>query len=440
MGKEIIHTAGLRLLMARGSARMGDTKKLAGPSFALEALVRQANGACSRPGAPCLASETWVSRTNGDCSRPLNILLASAVLIAQLTGCGMPGVPRPPSLKLPDPVTGLIAIRTADTVLLTWTMPRRTTDKLPLRGAVNVRVCRSVEQAPCAQVAELPFDPGQLAQYEDHLSEPLTTGAAQPLTYTVEVFNRLGHSAGVSNAAWTASGPAPEPMPSLQATVRADGVVLHWQGAAPTAPAPAGAQTYIRIHRKLLTPPKQPAAVQAATPNSAAGESPFGPEPTVPEVENLTVPESKSGQALDTEAVFDRTYEYRAERVLELSLGGHRVIVDGAPSDPVTVVTRDVFPPAVPTGLVALTVPEEKAIDLSWNPDSEPDLAGYIVYRRRPRETSFQRLSAALIIAPAFRDAIAVPGLKYAYSVSAIDLDGNESARSPEVEETLEPQ
>jgi len=49
---------------------------------------------------------------------------------AYVTGCGTPGAPLPPSLKLPDPVTNLAAVRTGNQVLLTWTMPKKNTDKM----------------------------------------------------------------------------------------------------------------------------------------------------------------------------------------------------------------------------------------------------------------------------------------------------------------------
>jgi len=51
-----------------------------------------------------------------------------------ITGCGTPGAPLPPSLKLPDPVTDLSAARTGNQVTLTWTMPKKNKDKLLLKA------------------------------------------------------------------------------------------------------------------------------------------------------------------------------------------------------------------------------------------------------------------------------------------------------------------
>ena len=48
-----------------------------------------------------------------------------------------------------------------------------------------------------------------------------------------------------------------------------------------------------------------------------------------------------------------------------------------------------------------------------------------------------KRYRPGQVVAPSFRDAAVLPGHTYAYSVSALDRDGNESPRSAEVEETL---
>jgi fibronectin type 3 domain-containing protein len=107
----------------------------------------------------------------------------------------------------------------------------------------------------------------------------------------------------------------------------------------------------------------------------------------------------------------------------------------------VTIVTHDVFPPAIPTGVEAVfSGPGQKPfIDLTWTPDTDPDLAGYDVYRA---ETSSEpaKVNTDLVKAPAFRDSTVVPGRQYTYFISAVDVRGNESARSqPATEKVPEP-
>src|ERR1700737_1830321 len=80
-------------------------------------------------------------------------------------------------------------------------------------------------------------------------------------------------------------------------------------------------------------------------------------------------------------------------------------------SGPVTVQVRDIFPPRVSTGLAAVGTPAGDAgpvaLDLSWSPNTESDLAGYFVYRRdvTASQTNATRLNANPAPAPSFHDA-----------------------------------
>jgi fibronectin type 3 domain-containing protein len=144
-------------------------------------------------------------------------------------------------------------------------------------------------------------------------------------------------------------------------------------------------------------------------------------------------------QAIDRDAALNHAYRYTVERVARLLLDGHRVEVGSGLGTPVTVSARDIFPPAVPQGLVAVADVEAGAIDLSWSPDADPDLAGYSVYRRVAGSTTpAERVSGGELLSnPAWRDLSPRSGLVYAYSVSAVDQTGNESARSAEALESV---
>ncbi len=108
---------------------------------------------------------------------------------------------------------------------------------------------------------------------------------------------------------------------------------------------------------------------------------------------------------------------------------------------PFAVEALDIFPPAIPTGLAAVATAGdagmETSIDLSWQPVTDPDLAGYAVYRSESGG-AWRRISPAQpIVPPAYHDAQVQPGHTYSYAVSAIDQGGHESARSAETEETV---
>jgi flagellar hook assembly protein FlgD/Tol biopolymer transport system component len=84
----------------------------------------------------------------------------------------------------------------------------------------------------------------------------------------------------------------------------------------------------------------------------------------------------------------------------------------------------DSTPPALPTGLVAKVIKagaEAGDVQLAWNPNDEPDLAGYRVAR------GDTVLTATLFVPPAYSDTGRPEGV-YRYSVSAEDRAGNVSA------------
>ena len=72
-------------------------------------------------------------------------------------------------------------------------------------------------------------------------------------------------------------------------------------------------------------------------------------------------------------------------------------------------------------------------IDLVWAPVTDVDLDGYNVYRHEEGATPV-KVNAELVKTPAYRDANVGSGKSYFYSVSAVDVRGNESARSEEAE------
>jgi hypothetical protein len=77
-------------------------------------------------------------------------------------------------------------------------------------------------------------------------------------------------------------------------------------------------------------------------------------------------------------------------------------------------------------------------VNLSWDANAEPDLAGYLVLRGEVPGDTLQPLSPAPIAGTNFEDKTAKPGVRYAYAIVAVDTatPRNQSAPSPRVEET----
>jgi hypothetical protein len=356
-------------------------------------------------------------------------LIALLVAASALAGCGMPGAPLPPSLNLPIPVNDLSAVRTGSQVALSWTMPTKTTDKVLLKGNITVRVCRNeTSVAPCSVAAALQLAPGADATFTDTLPAPLASSQPRALTYFVELVNRKSRSAGLSNGAVVLAGEAPLAIESLTAEMSKEGVLLRW------APAPAeSSPVAVRLVRRLLTAPAK-----------KSDQSPLA-QPAEPLVQTLLVePSARSDRTLDTNIRFGETYEYRAQRVARVTVGGSTLELAGPLSLPLRIDAVNVFPPSAPKGLAAVATAGENgsgpAIDLSWLPGAEPNLSGYNVYRRDSAATdsNWQRISPAQpVVGPGYHDPNVQPGHTYAYSVTAIDQDGRESARSVEASDTV---
>jgi len=343
----------------------------------------------------------------------------AASIVLGLVGCGMQGAPQAPSLRLPEPVSGLTAERAGDRVSLRWTMPRRNTDKLLLKEEVPVWVCRRAGAGACLSVGgELRIAPGAEGAFTETLPRELATGAPQLLSYFVELKNRSGRSAGLSNAAVVVGGEAPGSVEGLTAEVRREGVVLYW--------ANGTAQSLVRLHRKLISAESKAKAQDGLT------------KPTPETVEQNLLVAAGSGRALDKSIRFGQTYEYRAQRVTRLTVEGKMWELAGPQTEAVRVEAADVFPPSVPGALAAVASTEaETAIDVSWQPVADADLAGYVVYRCSA-DGDWARISGAEPqVAPAFHDARVQAGHTYRYAVSAVGVNGHESTRSAETQETV---
>jgi fibronectin type 3 domain-containing protein len=371
-------------------------------------------------------------------SRQIAARLFVAILLTLLAACGTPRPPLPPSLELPKPVADLRGFRKADKVTLIWTVPTTTTDKTTLRHLGPSLVCRSIEIAinRCDPVGTLqpselpPPKPAQQtnpknknkpaivpvqATYTDVLLPKLEQVDPRGfLTYAVETENTGLRSAGISNQIRIPLVPTLSVPPDLSASLTADGVVLTWSGVLPEVQSPGVTYTY-RIYRRD----------RATKAVAVAGE--------------LPVSLAAQPKLVDSGMEWQKTYDYWITVVSVLTISRNSAFpVEGEDSAAIEVAAMDIFPPATPNGLLAVASGEGQPpfIDLTWAPNTEPDLAGYNVYRR-PGTGDWAKINTEPVKSPTFRDTDVVRGNEYKYSVSAVDLRGNESSRSEETSETI---
>ena len=342
------------------------------------------------------------------------------------SACATIGPPQPPSLELPKPPIDLRAVRKGDRVILTWTIPTATTDRQTIRALGPTQICRGLDAlkecgtpvgkttTPLPQTSTQTKKQKTEASYSDTLPPTLESFApSASITYAVEVLNRDGRAAGISNLARVPLIRTPPPPLDFQAQVTGQGIVLSWTNNLPR-PMPNVHYLY-RVYRRQ----------QGTSQPTLAGELPIGSDP------RLTF--------TDSGFEWEKTYAYHLQTVTVISEPNKpEVQLEGDDTPDVTVFADDKFPPSVPSGLQAVfSGPgQQPFIDLVWAPVSDVDLAGYNVYRHEEGAAA-TKLNSELAKIPAYRDTNVVSGKRYLYSVSAVDARGNESAKSEEASEAV---
>jgi hypothetical protein len=110
--------------------------------------------------------------------------------------------------------------------------------------------------------------------------------------------------------------------------------------------------------------------------------------------------------------------------------------IESDPSDPICVTPRDTFPPAAPKSLQA--VGSAGVINLIWDANTEPDVAGYLVLRGEAPGDTLLPLTPEPIKDTRYQDRSIKPGVTYVYAIVAVDraTPPNRSAASNRVQET----
>ena len=253
------------------------------------------------------------------------------------------------------------------------------------------------------------------ATFIDRLPQTLLgENPAAQILYAVSVLNGNGRSAGTSNVVQVPAVAALPPPSDFHAEVAPEGVVLSWSEIL-VPETPTGLRHLYRVYRRP----------EGGNTDTVVGEVPLD--------------RSSSAQLVDHSFEWEKTYLYRATAVTLIQEEGKpETQFEGDDTPAVKVFAHDIFPPAVPLSLQAVFsgVGQQPFIDLIWAPDTDADLAGYNVFRHEAGGAPV-KINADLVNTPAFRDTNVALGKTYLYSVSAVDVRGNESARSEEASEAV---
>jgi fibronectin type 3 domain-containing protein len=331
------------------------------------------------------------------------IVLVSVIVL--LVGCGVKGPPVPWETIVPKRIVDLEAVPREEKVLLEWTIPKENTDKSALTDLAGFSILRSEgdliggECKGCGEKPTVVYEMKLGAKEE--VRGKRVTAVVEDLeprkvyVYQVVSVNRRKDPSSPSNPVWIYWDYPPQ-TPGL---VRVEGgdkrVDLSWE--------PVVGATGYQVYRR--------------------GEGDTFPATPL----NREVLTSTRYPDLNVENEKKYIYSVRAVR---------RVVktdIEGKGSLEVSATPTDLIPPGPPTGLVA--VPLKTGMELNWQKNREPDLLGYYVYRRRPGEREFRRVTEAPVMKETFLDSQVAQGQEYEYAVTAVDHSArkNESPFSEEV-------
>jgi hypothetical protein len=365
------------------------------------------------------------------------VAVMSALLLA---ACGRKGDPTPPVPVIPQGATDLVVTQRGPKFILSWSFPTTTTAGTRLPGVSGVTVWRHVEslpieaaapnapsQQPGANEADLPPEmrlfstitpplPQQFERLKERVGSiegaaltgnsagsrilfedtpPFRTSDNRPMRVTYAVTSEAtgGARSPLSNLVTIVPLKVSQPPAGLSVTSRTEGVHINWS-------APPDAETTGVIGYNIYRFPP-------------AGE-----------IRELGKPINNSpvtGTGYDDAPAYGQ-YRYA---VTAVRMAGPPT-VESDPTPTIYAEFKDVVPPPVPVNVVTLT--EERAVRLLWDPLDTADLQGFRVYRRAGGGTD-QLLTPAPITETNFRDEPPQRGVGYIYSVASVDKLGNESAK-----------
>jgi hypothetical protein len=350
-----------------------------------------------------------------------------------LAGCGSPGLPTPPRPQIPEAIADLSAQQAGSAVLLTFSMPKTTTNGPALARAPDVEIYRQVEPLagpPVMPVTLLRTIDGKLVhsyveqgtfRFRDELQvADFARYSDARLIYVARTSLSARHLSAPSNIASMQVFPPTRPVASVSVEVTKSAILLSWSAVTETVTgSPIPVLAGYRVYRAEIAPDSVTSA--NAHPGQAA----------------LIVPFSLLGLTRDT-PYSDSTFEFGHAYFYALrTLAEYpEALVESDDSPWAVVAPRDTFPPAAPQGLEAVAQPAAAQIparvELSWSINPEPDIAGYNIYRAiygaDSSGAAMIRLNPTLLPTPVFRDITAQPGGHYIYQVTAVSRAGVESA------------
>ena len=407
----------------------------------------------------------------------------SALVCALLpAACGMRGDPLPPLRIAPAAVSGLSAQRFGDRVYVQFTVPAANDDGAAPADLERVELYALTAQPdggrppvalddwldlatlvatiavapPGAADAESDTDAGEEAEAgaetdageqrpaqgdEVTVVETLTPAAFEPVadekddrdetedaaalpagplfgpppprpplrTYLALAVSGRGRESRPSSQEAVPLGPAPDPPSAPAVTYDEDRIAFTWSLPAAARQPVQRTEVDTELPSDVLPPPRAPWRYEVYDVTASA------------EAAGVQAPEPLHAAPLAATSFRERDPAFGVERCFAVRTVDEidEVEVRSAPSPATCVELVDTFPPAAPGGLVAVAA--GGVVNLVWTPNTEDDVAGYLVLRGRGPGAALRALTITPVAEPAWRDTRVEAGVTYEYAVQAVD-------------------
>jgi len=421
--------------------------------------------------------------------RDVATIAVLVIMAAASIACGKKGAPLPPLVRVPVPPPDFTAERRGEEVKLQFTVPAVNTDgtrpanverldilrftgapaatdedlvklgtkvaSVPVKAPANPDVTTEADEPPEeAELKDEGLDQGAVALLEDTLgpaalravelpkkgrrggndqSVPVSAPLLGPppsavaTTYVIVGINTKGRKGPVSRRVRVPLVPPPEPPAATTIAYDENNITVTWTPSPSGAPIQAPATGNVLPGRTLgLVMPTFSYHVYDLSPSAVASASSGGNLQLAGQVRLTRTPVDGTSYT-DSRIEFGSTRCYTVRTVETV---GDLTLESEAPP-PECQTLKDTFPPTAPKDLRIITT--QGVISLIWEPNTEKDVAGYLVLRGTAPET-LAVITPMPITETTFVDGVAA-GTRYWYVVRAVDRAGNLSPVSNRVEE-----
>jgi hypothetical protein len=346
-----------------------------------------------------------------------SVFLVSNLILFCLC-CGKKGNILPPLVRFPQTAENVSVVQKADQIILTWQNPTAYEDgsTLSMIERIEIWIFEGItaEEAETAEIPVAEFE--QTAELlatitEDQIQKSMVYSydlsgkdyLSKKYTFGLRVKDKKRYS---PFSVLVSMKPMILPLPPTEvvAAVFPDRIEITWNPPIE--------------NRDKSSPPN----VKGYNIYRSEGET---------ELQRLNAGLTEGEKYEDRNFVFGQTYRYS----VRASATDTSPYFESEDSEGMEILAKDTFAPEPPKGLIS--VAGQAVLAISWDANAEEDLEGYQVWRREEEATEFRLLTPDPIKESAYNDKAIEKGKMYAYAVTALDKDGNESQKSKTISDRI---